>query len=300
MCRSSTYTTSECLTDPLQSAYKAMHSTESALIKVTKYIISEMNSKRVVLMVLLDMSAAFDTVDNKILLSRLEKRFAVSGVALKWVASYLQGWSSQVNIGGHLSDPSVADFGVPQGSVLGPLKFTTYIAPVGEIARKHNINYHYADDTQLYTSFNPRVPGDREASLTTLNACICEIRSWMSANYLKLNDSKTEFFVAGSTHSLRLLPPLELTIGTLNIKPSDVIRNLGVSFNSTMSFSNHVNHLRQTINFQIRNLWRIRRFIDIDTSHHVARALITSRLDYCNALFTHLSSKDTTRLQIAL
>ena len=141
------------------------------------------------------------------------------------------------------------------------------------------------------------MPGDLEASLTTLNACISEIRSWMSANYLKLNDSKTEFFVAGSTHSLRLLPPLELTIGTSNIKPSDVIRNLGVSFNSTMSFSNHVNHLRQTINFQIRNLWRIRRFIDIDTSHHVARALITSRLDYCNALFTHLSSKDTTRLQ---
>ena len=134
---------------------------------------------------------------------------------------------------------------------------------------------------------------------TSLNACLWNIHSATnkSANYLKLNDSKMEFFVAGSTHSLRLLPPLELTIGTSNIKPSDVIRNLGVSFNSTMSFSNHVNHLRQTINFQIRNLWRIRRFIDIDTSHHVARALITSRLDYCNALFTHLSSKDTTRLQ---
>ena len=112
-----------------------------------------------------------------------------------------------------------------------------------------------------------------------------------------MNDSKTEFLAAGCAYYLHFLPQLELTIGTYNITPSQVIRNLGVFLNKTMSFSNHVNHLRQTINFQIKNLWRIRSFIEINTCHHVVRALVTSRLDYCNALFTYLSSADICRLQ---
>ena len=290
--------TSHQLMDPLQSAYRAFHSTETALIKVQTGIMTDIDSKHVVLQTLLDLSAAFDTVDHDILINRLENRFALDGTVLQWFASYLRGWKSQVNVAGHLSDPLISEFGVPQGSVMGPLLFTAYIRPIGDIAIKYGVKYHiYADDTQLYISFNPRIPGDLERALTSLTNCIIDIKTWMSSNYLKLNDSKTEFFVAGSTYSLRLLPQIELKIGTVTIKPSEVIRNLGVMVNSSMTLSSHVNYLRRSINFQIRNLWRIRRFVDQDSCHHAVRALILSRLDYCNGLFTILSTREITRLQ---
>jgi hypothetical protein len=286
------------LMDPMQSAYRACHSTETALIKVQADILTEIDAKRVVLLALLDLSAAFDTIEHNILINRLEKRFSVSNTALQWFNSYLRGWTSQVDVAGKLSDPITTEFGVPQGSVMGPLLFTAYIRPISDIAICHGIGYHiYADDTQLYISFDPRIPGDMERALSALSRCIHEIKAWMSANCLKLNDSKTEFFVAGSPYNLKHLPQIELTIGTAKIKPSEIVRNLGVVFNSTMDLSRHVNQLRRSINFQLRNMWRIRHFITQDACHHAVRALVTSRLDYCNGLFTSLYEKDLTRLQ---
>ena len=110
-----------------------------------------------------------------------------------------------------------------------------------------------------------------------------------NADHLKLNDSKTEFFITGSAYNLRHLPPAEIMMGSAEIKPSQSICNLGVMLNPTLSLSNHVDMLRRSINFHVRNLWRIRRYIDQNTCHHVARALITSRLDYYSAMFTVLS-----------
>ena len=286
------------LMDPYQSAYRAKHSTETALLKVQSDILREIDAKRVIFIILLDLSATFDTVDHSILLQRLEKRFNIGGVALRWFSSYLSGWKSTVNVSNVLSHPVTSGFGLPQGSIMGPLMFPCYTAPLGEIAQKHCIRYHiYADDTQLYVAFNPCDPFAMENALNKLSSCISEMRRWMAANYLKLNDSKTEFFITGSSYNLRHLPPAEITIGSAKIKPSESIRNLGVMFNPTPSLSNHVDMLRRSINFHVRNLWRIRRYIDQNTCHHVARALITSRLDYCNAMFTVLSSKDLARLQ---
>ncbi|XP_072021345.1 uncharacterized protein [Amphiura filiformis] len=165
------------LSDPFQSAYRPKHSTESALIKVSDDIFSEIDSRRVVFVVLLDLSSAFDTVDHTILLNRLQDRSAITGSALEWAQSYLKGWSSEVSINGHVSDPISMDFGVPQGSVLGPLFFSAYTVPIGEIIQKHGINYHiYADDCQLYASFNPRIPDVNDCEPNPcVNGGYCEV-----------------------------------------------------------------------------------------------------------------------------
>ena len=110
----------------LQSAYRQYHSTETALLKVFNDILMNMNSQRVTLLVLLDLSSAFDTIDHKILLERLSSKFGFRGKVLNWFSSYLSGRSYRVVLNGTSSDKYELNFGVPQGSCLGPLLFILY------------------------------------------------------------------------------------------------------------------------------------------------------------------------------
>jgi hypothetical protein len=110
--------------------------------------------------------------------------------------SYLTGRSHRIVVDGKFSNKLNLDFGFPQGSLIGPFGFKLYTKPLTSIAKKHNINIHlYADDTQLYTSFNPE---NSEPALARLEACIEEIREWMLKNFLKLNNAKTEFIIFGA------------------------------------------------------------------------------------------------------
>ena len=111
-----------------QSSYRKNYSTETALLRVKNDILLNMNKQHVTLLVLLDLSAAFDTVDHNVLLSRLYSKFGISGTAHEWFSSYLSGRSQRVMVQGNLSQNLNVDFGVPQGSCLGPLLFTVYAA----------------------------------------------------------------------------------------------------------------------------------------------------------------------------
>ena len=140
-----------------QSAYTAHHSTETALLKVKNDICKFVDDQGAAALVLLDLSAAFDTIDHGILLRRLEARFGITGSALAWIASYLTDRKEVVLIGESKSNDRSLCYGVPQGSVLGPLLFTLYTSELGDVMRRFNIQFHlYADDTQLYLPFNPR------------------------------------------------------------------------------------------------------------------------------------------------
>ena len=127
--------------------------------------------------------------------------------------------------------------GVPQGSVLGPMKFCLYLPPLGAILRHHNIDYHiYADDTQLYISFKCKDP---LKSLTKLNMCISDIRVWMIKNKLKINDSKTEFIIFRSTLLKQNLSDLSVRVGDMQVSPSSKVRYLGVVFDQYLTFHGH-------------------------------------------------------------
>ena len=140
----------------LQSAYRKSNSTETALVKIVNDILLDLNRQHVSLLVLLDLSAAFGTVDHTILLRRLETLFGVTGDALKWIASYLSTRSQRVTINGVLSNRFDLSFGVPQGSCLGPFLFSAYASKLFQVIKNHLPNaYACADDTQLYLSFKP-------------------------------------------------------------------------------------------------------------------------------------------------
>ena len=277
--------------------YKPCHSTETALLRVKNDIQNHMSKRKGVFLVLLDLSSAFDTISHPILLSRLHQ-LGIRGAVLKWMESYLSGRSSRVLIDGAQSEPRAMQYGLPQGSIVGPSAFNIYTIPIGRIIRKFQLSFHtYADDIQLYTSFDPHDQSSITSALNQLSSCITAIKSWMTLNMLKLNDEKTEFTVITSPHLSRLLPPISLSLGGQMIHPSAKVRNLGVIFDSHMSMSQHIQSLCTSLNFQLRNISQLRRFMDFDTSNHVIRALILSRLDYGNGLLLGVNKTDIQRLQ---
>ena len=133
------------MSNNLRSAYKKFHSTESALLKVENDVILNMEKDRVTALNLLDLSAAFDTIDHLTLISRLSSWYGTSGTALDWFTSYLSNRCQQVKIHDYISEVVYISFGVPQGSVLGPILFTLYTALLSHVIAEH-------DDTQIYIS----------------------------------------------------------------------------------------------------------------------------------------------------
>ena len=170
---------------------------ETALLSIKNDIHLSLSWGEATALVLLDLSAAFDTIDHTTLLSCLLDWFGVGGSALKWFSFYLTERSQSVKIGSTLSDLQKLLFGVPQGSVLGPLLFSHYTSPLSTLIGKHKgVKFHfYADDSQLYIHLSHM---NASAGFDKLNRCLQDVGEWMSASKLKLNPEKTEYILFGS------------------------------------------------------------------------------------------------------
>uniref|UniRef100_A0A669E0K7 Reverse transcriptase domain-containing protein n=1 Tax=Oreochromis niloticus TaxID=8128 RepID=A0A669E0K7_ORENI len=219
--------------DIFQSGFRKLHSTETALLKVSSDILMAADSGEYTVLVLWDLSSAFDTVDHSIMINRLKDLFGITGVVLKWFQSYLSERSFTVCMNHVLSETSVLPSGVPQGSVLGPILFLLYILPLGQIIRRYNnISYHlYADDIQLYCSFK----ASEFYKLSCLNNCLSEIKQWLNDNFLQLNADKTETLIIAPDH---MLSEIQQHISFLDPSFQSSLRNLGVIFDNSVSLEN--------------------------------------------------------------
>ena len=283
--RMSTHKAQNKLNEKMQSAYKEGHSTETALVRIQHDILTSIDQKHCVFLVLLDMSAAFDTVDHGILCNRLSERFGIKGQALQWIQSYLHDRRQFVLVDGVHSEEHTLNCNVPQGSVLGPSFFSDYNAPVADIFRKHNVQYHlYADDTQVYMSFPPH---SEQEALTRLESCLQEVRLWMAANYLKLNDSKTDFLILGSSHNLKSVKTTHIRIGDELVPASSPsVKNIGAIIDQHLKMDKQVSSTCRSAWFNLYQLGKIRRYLSDTQLKSVMQAFVISKLDQNNSLLT--------------
>ena len=289
------YLTEHDLLPETQSAYREHFSVETALLKVQNDILMSLDEREEVVLVLLDFSAAFDTVEHDIFLQRLETDFGFGGTVLKWFASYMKNRTHAVQIEKTMSDTYHDQQGVPQGSVMGPLAFTLYTAPLNDLIKQHGMKaMFYADDTQIYVTFKST---DRDEVVNRLSACIADIRVWAARNKLALNDAKTE--VIHCTSKFCQQPSLlGISIGESLLCPAPHARNLGVVFDRHITMKKHIQTLCKSAMAAIRCISKIRHFLSTQVAHILVHSFVTSRIDSCNSLLFGLPNADIHRVQM--
>ena len=274
-----------------------LNTTESALLYISDELRRSSASGKVSILVLLDLSAAFDTLNHSILIKRLQNYLGLSGTALNWFISYLSQRSFQVKQKSDVSSNHHFVHGVPQGSVLGPILFRIYILPLLVLLSSLGVSFHcYADDTQIYI---PCTSSDFLTNIEFLQNVQHTIQNWLSANFLKLNNSKTEVILIGTPHSITQCKTLTNSITFQNIKFDwlPTVKNLGVIFDESLSFLPHIKNCRKKCFFLLRNLSQLRSYFNRTSFEIIVNALITSRLDYCNSLFSGLPASSLSLLQ---
>ena len=281
-----------------QAAYKAHNSTETAMTRVHNDILHSVDRSGAVVLVLLDLSAAFDTLDHSLLLQSLAHNIGISGNALEWFRSYLSGRSQAVSVQGSLSTKRNLNCGVPQGSVLGPILFTTYTRPLGKIISDVGLCYMlYADDTQLYISFQPSNADSVQNAVDKVSSCVSAIKTWMTTHFLKLNEDKTEVLVVSTPYIHKSFSIPTLVIDGVEVRTADKVRDLGVTLDSAMQYHHHINNVVRNAYYQLHRISRIRSYLTEGATKSLIHALVISRLDYCNALYYGLPENLLTKLQ---
>ena len=282
---------------PVQSAYKKNFSTETLLVRLTNDILIASDMKSATVVLLLDLSAAFDTVEHNLLLTILEKEIGLTGTVLKWFRSFLTARTQRTRLGNAVSEEVIIMFGVPQGSVLGPVLFNIYIRSIYSMLQRLGFSvYGYADDHQILKVFKPK---EQHLCLTEdLSLCFYEIQRWMTQYYLQLNGSKTQIILFGPHDVLNDIPigGTFLSQG-ITIRFAHTVKNLGVLMDSSLTMSNQVINIKKTCFNTLRKIAKIRFLLSKEHLKTVVNSLVVSCLDYCNALYYGIGQKLQLQLQ---
>ena len=280
-----------------QSGYKKYHSCETLLVQITNDILLNLDGSNCTVLLLLDLSAAFDTVDHDILLDILFKEIGLRDTVLKWFISFLRGRRQAISINGAKSEYQEVPFGVPQGSVLGPVLFNIYVRSLIKFLERHGFSIHgYADDHQVYKSF--RIEFQFESIRCSLPQCLELISHWMNKFFLKLNAGKSKIMIfSPASQSSEVVIKQVILPDCSYISISQEALNLGVLLDSQLTFCSHVNMIISQGYRALRNVASIRKFLNDEEMKSLVNSIVVTRIDNCNALFDGITKYLITRLQ---
>ena len=279
------YLTEENLLCRYQSGYQKYHSCKTAITKIYNDIVAEPSKLTHGLVIMLDMSAAFDTLKHDHILKILSGQYGFGDVVLNWFKSYFNDRKYSVAVNQSHSDTFNLTVGVPQGSILCPLLFILFTKNLQAVAAKHGFSFHaYADDIQLYTTFLPE--SEATEVINKIQECMQDIQKWMTAHYLKINVEKTKLLeICPFQHQncAKMIPPIK--INSAVITPSKSCKSLGFHYDEKLSFERQVSEVVKTCcNYRLRNLYRIGSKLSKTLKHQLVQTYILTNLDYCNAV----------------
>jgi exonuclease III len=282
---------------PEESAYKKYHSTETISIKVLNDLLIAADSNSTTVLLMLDLSAAFDTVDHNKLLKILRQEINIRGIAFKWFTSFLSGRCQRTRLGSVLSEVVTLLFGVPQGSVLGPVLFNIYIRSLYSSIRRSGFSAQgYADDQQIYKTF--KTGQQVEILSVKLQECFKLIQQWMADYCLKLNPTKTQIMVLSHPKILNsiMIRGAQLT-DKVCIRFVSTAKSLGIYMDEQLTMQPQVMALKRDCFRLIRNIRKMSFILSKDQLKLVMNSLVVCRLDYCNALYYGINEKYLDEMQ---
>ena len=284
------------LESDFEHGYKEGHSTETLLLKAVNDLLILCDSGLPSVVMLLDLSAAFDTVDQNKLLSILKNEIGIEGTALKWFQSFIVGRTQRVKIRDAYSEVGDLIYGEAQGSVLGPPLFNIYIRSLKKHVEPSKFSiFGFADDHQLIKTFLPVL--QVQALDGDINKCFDLITEWMNCFYLRLNATKTKILIIAPP-SLRNTIKIQGTfINGSCIRFDQWAKNLGVVIDDELTFKEHVGKMVKSCNITVRKLSKIKDFLTYEQLRTAVCSYIFSTIDYCNSLLYGIQSDLLDKLQ---
>ena len=280
-----------------QSAYREHYSCETSVLKVSNDILWGMERQEITSLIALDLSAAFDTVDHDILLSVLRNKYGIHGKALKWFDEYLRPRSFKVAVNGVYSKEHNLDVSVPQGSCAGANIFNLYCSPLQDVVPKGLQLSGFADDHSVRKSFKASNRQEERATNTSLETCLLSIKNWMDEARLKMNPAKTEFIYFGNRRQLQKCEISSINVAGDLILRTDLIKYLGVWFDSGLSFKTHITKKCRAAMTNFTRIRSIRNLLTQEATESLLLSLCISHLDYCNSILYGLPDSTIKKLQ---
>ena len=278
-------------------AYKKHHNTETMMVGLVDEVLEGFEDNKCTVIVFLDLSAAFDTIDHEKLLSIMSDELGITGTALQWFRSFLVGRTQKVRINGEYSESLDVLFGAPQGSVLGPEMFSIYVRNQPKVFEKCHFNSSaFADDSNGRRAFAMTYQYD--VLHNEVPKCLEEIGKWMNFQFLKINPDKTEILLLFPKSMEKEVIIKGTIIGHQQcIRFSDVVKNVGVWVDKNLDLTCHVNKIVAHCYKVLKDIGSIRSVLSQKHTEMLVHAVTSSRLDYCNSLFMNMCKENLMKLQ---